>query len=92
MKKRSGWIAVAIFGVALLAGLVGVLLFGMGRGEGESLVVSTGVQQLASEAPLFASARVGESVRFSPEWFDRALGGARVSAITVTCLPDVTAK
>ncbi len=91
MKKKGTWIAVVALGCALLVGVVGIALFSLGTGEGETRVVSAGVQYLADGAHVAASAPMGESVTFSPEWFDNALQGGRVSAITVTRLPDVTA-
>lgn len=53
----------------------------------DSIVVSAGIQHLANEAYLAASAPVGQQIVFSADWFDRALGGKEVTAVTVTALP-----
>jgi len=82
----------------LAAGAACLLLAGGGtavsvlmlRAPEASPVVSTGMQHLASEQYLAASATVGERISFSPEWFDNAVSGATVSSITVTALPAVT--
>lgn len=87
--KRKGWIA--LLGAALVVGVLGVMLFALSVRRAESITVSAGLQQLADSAQLVASAPVGESVCFDGAWFDKALQGGTVTAITVTRLPDVTA-
>ena len=64
---------------------VGVLLTSVPVAE--SAVVSGGIQCYANSAYLAAAAPVGESIDFDAAWFDNALGGGTVSAITVTALP-----
>ncbi len=87
-RKRTMLLAICAVAAAAITGIA-FLLFG--NAEPKSLVVSTGIQQLADDALIAASAPVGEAISFSPEWFDATLQGGKVSAITVTALPDATA-
>lgn len=87
--KRKGWIALLVG--ALAVGALGVMLFTFSSRSAESVTVSVGLQQLADDAQLVASAPTGERVRFDGAWFDKALQGGTVTAVTVTRLPDVTA-
>ena len=89
MKKRIKWIIGG--GVCALLCVVGILLFGRSWQQAETSVVSAGVQLLADRAQFTHSAVQGETLCFTPEWFDTALCGDRIQAITVTKLPDVTA-
>ena len=74
--------------VAVGAVLVGVIVT---RGNAaESGMVSAGLQQLAGERYLACSAVAGQEIVFDAAWFDEALGGGTVNAITVTALPPVT--
>lgn len=90
MKRMGKWgigIAAACVGLALTVG-VGIAL-GSKR-EARSGVVSVGVQRVADATRLAVSAPVSTSVRFDADFFDRALGGARVAGVTITRLPDAT--
>ncbi len=87
IKKR--WVGLLV----ALAVLVGSVFFVWGIFSGrapESAVVSTGLQQLANEAYVAASAVAGQPVTFTAAWFDTALGGGTVKSVTVTELPPAT--
>jgi hypothetical protein len=88
MKKRSVALALCAVGAAAVTGAA-FLLFGTGVAESPTL--STGLQHLADVAHVAASAQAGQEIGFTPEWFDSTLQGGKVSGITVTALPDVTA-
>ena len=88
MKKRSVALALCAVGAAAVTGAA-FLLFGTGVAESPTL--STGLQHLADVAHVAASAQAGQEIAFTPEWFDSTLQGGKVSGITVTALPDVTA-
>ena len=90
MKRPSKKIlTLALCGVLAAGVTVGTAL-AFGEKEAESLTVSAGLQQLADSAYLACAAPVGESITFTPSWFDTAMGGGTVSAITVTALPPAT--
>lgn len=86
-KKRA--IALSLCG-AVAAGVAGVAFWLFGTGVAESSTISAGLQYLSERAHVACAAPVGEDVSFSPEWFDKALSGGAVSAVTVTALPPVT--
>ncbi len=86
-RKRSIGIAVV---AAFAAGITGLAFWLFGDAEPQSFTVSTGLQYLADRTVVAASAPLGESIAFTEEWFDRTLQGEKVSAITVTELPDIT--
>ena len=86
--KRKLLTSVVCGAVALGLSVGAYLLFG--QREAESAVVSAGLQHFADDAYLACSAPVGESIGFTPEWFDNTLQGGAVSAVTVTALPPVT--
>ncbi len=86
--KRRVLTAIAC-GIAAAGISVGAFLL-FGERAAESATVSAGLQQLADDAYIACSAPVGESISFTPEWFDNALQGGAVSAITVTALPPAT--
>ena len=88
--KRKGAVAVAAVCVGLVLA-VGIGVFMGAKREARSPVVSVGVQRVADAARLCISAPVGESVCFAEDFFDVALGGAPLAALTVTRLPDATA-
>ena len=85
--KKTALLALCGFAVA---GAVGAAAFLLGGSGAQSLTVSAGLQQLANGAYLACSAPAGQSVSFTPEWFDTTLQGGSVSAITVTALPPAT--
>ena len=90
MKRPSKKVlTLALCGVLAAGVTVGTALT-FGEKEAESLTVSAGLQQLADSAYLACAAPVGESITFTPSWFDTAMGGGTVSAITVTALPPAT--
>lgn len=74
--------------VAVCAVLAGVIL--TKSNAPESALVSAGIQHLASGRYLACSAVAGQEIVFDADWFDRALGGSAVNAITVTALPPAT--
>ena len=74
----------------LLTCAIGVGVFLTSDPVADSIVVSGGLQQYANGAYLAASAPVGQSITFDAVWFDRALGGGEVAAVTVTDLPPAT--
>lgn len=88
MKKKGKW-RFAL--VALAAGVVigGVALL-TAKKEAKSPTVSVGISRLAEERYMAVSAAVGESIIFDAATFDAALGGAPVSALKITRLPDPT--
>ncbi len=89
LKQKLG---VAIAATCTLVALsVGIGVATNAKREAKSPVVSVGVQRVADSARLAACAPVGESVQFGETFFDVALGGAPLAAITITRLPDVTA-
>ena len=90
MKKPSKKIVtLALCGVLAASITVGTALI-FGEKEAESLTVSAGLQQLADSALVACAAPAGQSISFTPEWFDSSLGGGTVNAITVTALPPAT--
>ena len=88
-NKRNKRICIAVC-AALAACITGVAFWWFGDAQPQSHTVSTGLQYLADRTVVAASAPLGESIVFTEEWFDRTLQGERVSAITVTELPDIT--
>ncbi|MBR6728442.1 MAG: S-layer homology domain-containing protein [Clostridia bacterium] len=90
MKKRTKrkLITSLVCGTLAIGTAVGAFWL-LDDGEPASVTVSAGLQQLADSAYLAASA-TGDSISFTPEWFDNALLGESISAITVTALPAVT--
>ncbi len=91
MKLKRKWAVTVAAACTVLALSVGVGVALGTKREAKSPVVSVGVQRVADTARLCLSAPVGESVRFDEDFFDVALGGAPLSALTVTRLPDATA-
>ena len=90
MKRfRKKTLTIALCGVMAAGISVGAYLAFGDRGA-ESALVSAGLQQFADDAYLACAAPAGQSVSFTPEWFDETLRGGTVSAITVTSLPPVT--
>lgn len=90
MKKRKKRALALMACAAVAAGITGIAFWMFGQTAPHSQTLSVGMQHLADEAYVAISAPAGESICFSNEWFDKSLGGAKVSAITVTALPDVT--
>ena len=88
-KTRRKLLTYGICGVTALSLSLGAFLL-FGRREAESAVISAGLQQLADDAYVACSAKSGQSISFTPEWFDDTLQGGAVSAITVTSLPKST--
>ncbi len=89
ISKQRKWRWVICAGVAVL--LAGTAFLFFGTGSAQSLTVSAGLQHLADGRYLAASAKAGEEIAFDAAFFDNAVEGAEVSAITVTSLPDLTA-
>ena len=77
----------AMLAVAVAAGAFAIF----GAGVAESQNISAGLQHLANGNYLAAVAGKDERITFDAAFFDNALRGEAVSAITVTALPDVTA-
>ena len=86
-KKRAWAISIC---AAVAAGLTVAAFFLFGAAKPQSVTVSAGLQYTADRAYLAASAPAGESVTFDAAWFDGALLGDKVTAVTVTELPDAT--
>ncbi|MBP3396092.1 MAG: S-layer homology domain-containing protein [Clostridia bacterium] len=89
MKKPKKPLLFALCGV-VAAAVIGALALFLGNPEAASPVVSAGLQHLADDAYLAASAVAGQDVSFTAEWFDGALAGEAVTAVTVTRLPAAT--
>lgn len=89
LSRKRKVLALSLSGVLCAGALVGAWAL-WGQREPESLVVSAGLQQLADDAYLAASAVSGQPVTFTADWFDGTLGGGVVERITVTALPPVT--
>ncbi|MBE6594925.1 MAG: hypothetical protein E7644_03915 [Ruminococcaceae bacterium] len=89
MKKPKKPLLFTLCGVLVAAVICGCALL-LGNPEAASSVVSAGLQHLADDAYLAASAVAGQEVSFTPEWFDNALAGDTVTAVTVTRLPAAT--
>ncbi len=91
MKKHRKvlWRAGICAGLAAAIAVGAFVFFGANvRGTQD---LSTGLQYLADDSYLAASAGKGEAIGFDAAFFDNAVRGAEVSGITVTALPDVTA-
>lgn len=89
-KSKKRLLGVTLCGV-IAAGITTVAFLLFGSTAPGSVTVSGGLQHLADRAVVSASAAEGESIRFDADFFDHTLQGGKVSAITVTSLPDVTA-
>lgn len=89
INKQKLWRRGICAGLAVI--LAGAAFLFFGRGRGESLTVSAGVQHLADQSYIAASAKTGEEIAFDAAFFDNAVKGKEVSAITVTALPDLMA-
>ncbi len=87
--KRAAWRLGICAGLAIVIAVGAFMIFGVGGAQSPN--VSTGLQQLADANYLAATAKAGEPILFDAVFFDNALRGESVSAITVTALPDVTA-
>jgi hypothetical protein len=90
MKKPSKKVLTLMLCGALAVSVTAGTALLFGEKEAESLTVSAGLQQFADEAYLASAAPLGQSIAFTPEWFDTAMNGGAVSAITVTALPPAT--
>lgn len=89
LNRKKLWRTGVCAGLAVILAGSAFLLFGA-RGA-ESVNVSAGLQYLADHSYVAASAKQGETVVFDAVFFDNAVQGEKVSAITVTALPDTTA-
>ena len=90
MKRIQKKIVTAVAcGVAAAGISVGAFL-AFGDRAPATAPVSAGLQQFADTAYLACAAPAGQSICFSPEWFDTTLQGGAVSTVTVTALPPVT--
>ena len=90
MKKiKRKALRLALCGV-LAAGITVGAFLAFGEKDAESATVSAGLQHFADNAYFACSAPAGQTVTFTPEWFDQTLQGGSISAITVTALPPVT--
>lgn len=87
-KKRVWRLAVCASLAAVIA--VGAFVI-FGTDVAKSQNVSAGLQHLADTGYLAATADKGEPIAFDATFFDHAVRGGEVSAITVTALPDVMA-
>ncbi|MBQ9099255.1 MAG: S-layer homology domain-containing protein [Clostridia bacterium] len=90
MRKMKRKTVTAILCGVMAAGVATGAYMAFGDRGAASSTVSAGLQQLADQAYLASAAVVGESITFTPEWFDTTLCGGTVKAITVTALPPVT--
>ena len=88
-NKQKWWRASVCAGLAVI--LAGAAFFIFGERTASSLVISAGMQHLADGTYLAASSKAGEQISFDAAFFDNAVRGEQVSAITVTALPDLTA-
>ena len=88
INKQKLWRWGICAGVAVILAGSAFLFFG-NRGAASD-TVSAGLQSLADDTYVAASGKAGEEIAFDAAFFDNALRGAQVSAITVTSLPDVT--
>lgn len=73
----------------LLAGCATAAGLAFGRKEPDAVPFSASLQILADGTYTAASAPIGESIVFSPEWFD-GVSGTKVASVTLTELPPVT--
>lgn len=89
LRSKKGILALSLCGVLCAGALVGAFAL-WGPREAKSTVVSAGLQHMADEALVAASAVAGQPVTFTAEWFDATLRGGVVEHITVTALPPVT--
>lgn len=89
INKRKLWRYGVCAGLAVI--LAGSALLFFGRQGAASQTVSAGMQYLADGNYIAASAKTGEEIGFDAAFFDNAVKGEQVSAITVTALPDLTA-
>lgn len=87
LKKRSVGILAAC---ALLVGAAFFVYEVFVDRPPESVTVSAGLQHLADDAYVAASAVSGQPVTFTADWFDTTLGGGTVKSVTVTALPPAT--
>lgn len=87
LKKRSVGILVAC---AFLLGAAFFVYEVFVDRPPESVTVSAGLQHLADESYVAASAVAGQGVTFTAAWFDTTLGGGAVKSVTVTALPPAT--
>lgn len=90
MKKIKKKTLLLSLCAAVAAGITGIAFWLFGTNVPQSPTISAGLQQLADDSYLAACAPVGQSISFTPEWFDQGMQGAKVTGITVTALPDVT--
>ena len=88
-KAKRKILTLALCGILAAGVTMGALLL-FGEKDAASLTVSAGLQQLADNALVACAAPAGQSISFTPEWFDTTLGGSAVTAITVTSLPLAT--
>ena len=89
INKRKLWRWGICAGLAVI--LAGSAFLFFGNRTAASKTVSAGLQHLADHSYVAASAKAGEEITFDAAFFDDAVRGCEVSAITVTALPDVTA-
>ncbi len=87
--KKTAWRLAVCAGLAVVIAAGAFVIFGTGVAKSQN--VSVGLQHLADAGYLAATAGKGEPITFDATFFDHAVRGAEVSAITVTTLPDVTA-
>lgn len=73
----------------LLAGCATAAGLAFGKKEPDAVPFAASLQILADGTYTAACAPMGESIVFSPEWFDGATG-TKVSSVTLTELPPVT--
>ena len=89
VNKQKWWRAGICAGLAVI--LAGAAFFAFGEGQARSQVISAGLQHLADGTYLAAGGKAGEEIAFDAAFFDNAVRGEQLSAITVTALPDLTA-
>ncbi len=91
MKKSKKHLLGLGLCATVAAGITAAAFLLFGISEPKSPCISTGLQHLADKAVLVAAAPEGEQITFDAAFFDNTLQGGKVSAITVTALPDATA-
>ena len=88
INKRKLWRRGICAGVAVTLAAVAFYFFGAHTASSPNVTV--GLQHLADGVYVAASGKAGEEIKFDAAFFDNAMQGAQVSAITVTSLPDLT--
>ena len=89
INKVKLWRCGICAGLAVILAGSAFLFFSTRRARSQT--VSAGLQSLADDTYVAMSGKAGEEIAFDAAFFDNAVKGAQVSAITVTALPDLMA-